>query len=73
MYYGLTLIAFALVLSYFINPLTGLLMSIGIADNVIIYSKLLKRRNPANIILGGFSGGFQRRLNGNLALNLPQT
>jgi len=48
-------------------------MSIGIADNVIIYSKLLKRRNPANIILGGFSGGFQRRLNGNLALNLPQT
>ena len=26
-------------------------------DNVIVYSKILKRRHPISIILGGFSGG----------------
>lgn len=33
-------------------------MSVGIIDNVIIYSYLLKRRTPWSIVLGGFSGGF---------------
>jgi len=33
-------------------------MSIGITDNVVVYSYLLKRRTPWSIVLGGFSGGF---------------
>ncbi len=33
-------------------------MALGIFDNVIVYSYLLKRKTPWSIILGGFSGGF---------------
>jgi len=33
-------------------------MALGIIDNVIVYSLLLKRRSPLNILLGGFSGGL---------------
>ena len=33
-------------------------MSLGILDNVGVYSLLLKRRSPLNILLGGFSGGL---------------
>ncbi len=33
-------------------------MALGIIDNVIVYSVLLKRRSPTNILLGGFSGGL---------------
>ena len=32
-------------------------MAFGLADNILIYSKLLKRRSRTNIVLGGFSGG----------------
>ncbi|NWG09337.1 MAG: protoheme IX farnesyltransferase [Nitrososphaerales archaeon] len=58
LYYGLTLAALSLIFALIINPLTSFLMLIGISINVIIYSKILKRRNPVNIIIGGFSGGF---------------
>jgi heme o synthase len=33
-------------------------MSLGIIDNVGVYSLLLKRRSSLNILLGGFSGGM---------------
>lgn len=33
-------------------------MSLGILDNVGVYSLLLKRRSWLNILLGGFSGGL---------------
>jgi protoheme IX farnesyltransferase len=58
LYYGLILVALSLILALIINPLSSLLMLIGIMINVIIYSKILKRRNPVNIIIGGFSGGL---------------
>jgi protoheme IX farnesyltransferase len=32
-------------------------MVFGLFDNIIVYSKWLKRRSQINIILGGFSGG----------------
>ena len=57
LYFGLFLSAGSLILSSFINPICLVLMFLGIFDNVVIYSRLLKRRNPLNIILGGFSGG----------------
>jgi len=37
--------------------LAGSFMAFGLADNIFVYSYLLKRRSWTNIILGGFSGG----------------
>ena len=56
--WGLFLAAIGLVLAYSINPLSFLWIALGVIDNVVVYSLLLKRRNPLNIILGGVSGGL---------------
>ncbi len=58
LYYGSILIAIALVTSAMINLYALMLMAFGIFDYVVVYSKLLKRRSRANIVLGGFSGGM---------------
>lgn len=55
--FGLILTAIALIFSWVINLWAFLLMMFGLFDNIIIYSKWLKRRSQSNIILGGFSGG----------------
>lgn len=55
--FGLILTAVALIFSWLINLWAFLLMIFGLFDNIIIYSKWLKRRSQSNIILGGFSGG----------------
>ena len=57
LYYGLLLSAISLILAYFINIYALALMAFGLFDNIIVYSKWLKRRTSWNIILGGFSGG----------------
>jgi heme o synthase len=56
--FGLTLVALSLVLSATFNILSFTWMALGILDNVIVYSLLLKRRTWLNILLGGFSGGL---------------
>jgi protoheme IX farnesyltransferase len=56
--WGLLLSAVGLILAYSINALSFLWIAFGIFDNVVVYSLLLKRRNPLNIILGGVSGGL---------------
>ena len=56
--YGLMLAVLSLTLSYLVSPLSALFMFLGIFVNVIIYSKILKRRNASNIIIGGISGGM---------------
>lgn len=43
--------------SFWQGILAGLFMAFGLADNIFVYSYLLKRRSWTNIILGGFSGG----------------
>lgn len=55
--FGLILAAVSLVCAWFINIWTFGLMAFGLFDNIIVYSKWLKRRSQSNIILGGFSGG----------------
>lgn len=55
--FGLVLAAISLIFSWFINIWCFLLMLFGLFDNIIVYSKWLKRRSQSNIILGGFSGG----------------
>ena len=57
LYFGLVLAAISLVSSFAINIWTGIFMVFGLADNILVYSKLLKRRSRTNIVLGGFSGG----------------
>jgi protoheme IX farnesyltransferase len=55
--FGLILAGISLIFSWFINAWAFALMIFGLLDNIIIYSKWLKRKSQANIILGGFSGG----------------
>ena len=57
LYFGLVLAAISLVSSFAINMWAGTFMVFGLVDNILVYSKLLKRRSRTNIILGGFSGG----------------
>jgi protoheme IX farnesyltransferase len=56
--WGVFLITAGLVLGLWINVLSFVVLLLGILDNVVVYSLLLKRRNPLNIVLGGFSGGL---------------
>jgi len=63
--FGLILAAISLVCSFAISFTSsfwngiwaGVFMSFGLADNILVYSYLLKRKSRANIVLGGFSGG----------------
>jgi len=56
--WGLFLAAFGLAVAYWINPLSFVWIGLGVLDNVVVYSLLLKRRSSLNIILGGVSGGL---------------
>src|SRR3990170_2379620 len=55
--FGVILAAISLVCSWFLNIYAFALMAFGLFDNIIVYSKWLKRTSQTNIILGGFSGG----------------
>ena len=55
--FGLILVTISLIFAWFINIWAFIFMSAGLFDNIIVYSKWLKRKSQTNIILGGFSGG----------------
>jgi protoheme IX farnesyltransferase len=56
--FGLLLVAFSLTITALALNFSALLVALGgVFCNVIVYSIWLKRRNPVNIIVGGFSGG----------------
>jgi protoheme IX farnesyltransferase len=56
--WGLSLSAIGLFLALSINLLSFVWIGLGVLDNVVVYSLLLKRRSPSNILLGGISGGL---------------
>lgn len=56
--WGLLLTSVGLALGLWINVVSFVILLLGTLDNVVVYSVLLKRRNPLNIVLGGFSGGL---------------
>jgi heme o synthase len=56
--WGLFLAAFGLTVAFLINALSFVWIALGVLDNVVVYSLLLKRRSSLNIILGGVSGGL---------------
>lgn len=76
LYFGIALSMMAIMMSFMLNLLCFALMLFGLIDNVLVYSKWLKRRNPINIIAGGFSGGapamigYSAATTENLALGL---
>ena len=57
--FGLPMAALSVAIPLFlINALAASFMLLGLLDNVVVYSLLLKRRSWLNIVLGGFSGGM---------------
>jgi protoheme IX farnesyltransferase len=56
--FGLALVGLSLALALMRNLLSFVSIAFGALDNIVIYSLLLKRRSPANILLGGISGGL---------------
>jgi len=57
--FGLSMAALSVaILLFLISAISAGFMMLGLLDNVVVYSLLLKRRSWLNIILGGFSGGM---------------
>jgi len=56
--FGLGMALLSVLLAAWFNLLAAGFMLIGLADNVIVYSLILKRRSWLNIVLGGISGGM---------------
>ena len=57
--FGILLIASSVVFSYlFFNALTVLMIGLGTAFYLIIYTVWLKRISPWNVVIGGFAGCF---------------
>jgi protoheme IX farnesyltransferase len=57
--FGLAMAVPSVVVPYhFLTPASAGFMLIGLLDNIVIYSLVLKRRNWSSIILGGISGGM---------------
>ncbi len=57
--FGLSMAALSVAIPLFlINAVSASFMLLGLLDNVVVYSLLLKRRSWLSIILGGFSGGM---------------
>ena len=55
--FGIILAVISLACSWFLNIYAFALMAFGLFDNIVVYSKWLKRTSQTNIVLGGFSGG----------------
>ncbi|MEM1348512.1 MAG: heme o synthase, partial [Myxococcota bacterium] len=55
---GLSGIGGVLILTYLVNPLAALMGIAGHAFYVVLYTMILKRRTPQNIVIGGGAGAF---------------
>ena len=56
---GIAMVAGSFAISYvFFNPLTVLMIAIGTAFYLVIYTVWLKRISPWNVVIGGFAGCF---------------
>ncbi len=57
--FGTALIVSSFAFSYFFfNPLTFLMLSLGLVFYLAIYTVWLKRTSPWNVVIGGFAGCF---------------
>ncbi|MCE4617104.1 MAG: heme o synthase [Desulfurococcales archaeon] len=55
---AITLIVIGIISGYAINPYVAMTVFLGTYFDVIIYTNIVKRRTPANIVLGGVAGGM---------------
>jgi protoheme IX farnesyltransferase len=56
---GVTMGAAGVVLAYLaLSPTSGMMVAAGLGTYVFVYTYLLKRRTPWNIVVGGASGSF---------------
>lgn len=58
LYFGLLFVILSLILSFYINLITFMLMGFGLFNNIIMYSVWTKRKTPWNILIGAPSGGM---------------
>ena len=57
--FGIAMIAVSFVSSYyFFNPLTFLMLALGLVFYLLVYTIWLKRASPWNVVIGGFAGCF---------------
>lgn len=56
--FGLVMALFSVLLAAWFNLVAAGFMLVGLVDNIVVYSLILKRRSWLNIILGGISGGM---------------
>ena len=57
--FGVAMTGSGLAISYFaFNSLTALMMGLGAVFYVLVYTVLLKRTSPWNVVIGGFAGCF---------------
>ena len=57
--FGIALIVSSFAFSYFFfNPLTFLMLALGLVFYLAIYTVWLKRTSPWNVVIGGFAGCF---------------
>jgi heme o synthase len=57
--FGIVMIAVSFAASYiFFNPLTFLMLALGLAFYLFVYTVWLKRVSPWNVVIGGFAGCF---------------
>lgn len=69
--FGLIMIISSLSISYiFFNLLTALMLSLGTAFYLIIYTVWLKRISPWNVVIGGFAGCFAALSGWTAAVNM---
>jgi len=71
--FGLALSLPGLALAWLLQPLFGLLVSLGFALDLGVYTLWLKRRTPFSILLGGLSGGMPALAGRALALGRVDT
>ncbi|MDG6910112.1 MAG: heme o synthase [Nitrososphaerota archaeon] len=59
LYFGLAMAVLSVLIPLLlINAVSAGFMLLGLIDNIVVYSLLLKRRSWLNIVLGGISGGM---------------
>ena len=57
--FGVGLIAASFITSYILfNPLTFLMLALGLLFYLLVYTVWLKRTSPWNVVIGGFAGCF---------------
>ncbi len=56
--YGFTVMLLGVAIAYLINPLFSLLLFLGFAIDIVIYTILLKRKTPLSILFGGVAGAI---------------